>query len=179
MNFCALDLSSFCGYALDLDDVDASDNPEYGSVKFDGPIGMRAFVFEQWLERIIKDRRVTTIAIEGAVPVTRTTSLDAILWLRGTELIVRKVCAARKINLMVVNLSTWRSFFINIQPPKGLSKYARRKWLKAMTIAQCHEMGLDPQDDNAADALGLLTYCLACFDPKNGMDPNELYAEAA
>ena len=144
--------------------------------------------FENWLTHIVRARRICTIAIEGAVPVKGLTNLDVLLWLRGTELIVRKTVAANNMKLMIVGVGTWRSYFIGrAHAPKADSETGelldtpnkRRKWLKQRTIKRCRELSYDPQDDNAADALGLLEYCLACFDPKNGMDPNELYAEAA
>lgn len=188
MNLLALDLASTCGFALDADDIDTTDNPEYGSMSFDGGPGARALAFENWLTGVVKDRHICTIAIEAAVPVRGTTNLDALLWLRGSELIVRKIAAAHKLKLMIVGVGTWRSFFIGrAHAPKRAPNTGealdtpakRRKWLKQATMRECFNLGFHPRSDNESDALAILTYCLACFDPKNGMDPNELYAEAA
>lgn len=191
MNILSLDIASVTGWALDADDVDSSDNPEYGSIKFAGSLGIRAFVFERWLERIVTDRRVTTLAIEAPIPASGNTNMDTQLWLYGAFVTARKFAAARKIPTMVVSVQTWRSFYTgyarapNVDPETGevlagtRNAGKRRAWIKKKTVAKCREHGWNPEDDNAADALGLLTYCLACFDPKHGMDPAELYAEAA
>jgi len=79
--------------------------------------------------------------------------------------------------LAVVGVGTWRSFFIgHARAPKSIPKpNDRRKWLKAKVMIECFNRGLEPKDDNAADALGLMFYCLSCLDS----NLEDFYLEAA
>ncbi len=185
MNLLALDLASCTGFARQNDH---EPQPEYGSHRFKGAIGSRALAFEDWLICNVHDDRVTHIAIEAPVPVMGNTNLDVLIWLYGAHTIVRKLAAKNNMRIAIVNVGTWRSFFTgHARAPKHDPKTGelletpnnRRKWIKQATILECRSRGLDPLDDNAADAIGLLTYCRACLDPKNGIDPADLYAEAA
>lgn len=68
-----------------------------------------------------------------------------------------------------VTVNSWRSAFIgrSMAPPevgRGLKDSARdtarRKWIKEATIRECKRRGLNPPDDNAADAVGILFWFL-------------------
>lgn len=70
---------------------------------------------------------------------------------------------------IAVSVNSWRSAFLGTQwAPKevgvGLSdakrEAARRKWIKEATIRECQKRTLDPKDDNAADAIGILFWFL-------------------
>jgi hypothetical protein len=191
-NILALDIAACTGWALDADDIDASDNPQFGSVKFPGSLGFRLLALEGWLTRFMTDRKVRTLAVEMPIPAMGNTTMENQLWAYGAHAIVRKVAAHKRVPVMVVAVQTWRVFFCGYakapfkNPDTGEimagreNANKRRKWIKDKTIAACRAKGWDPQDDNAADALGLLGYCLACFDPRNDLvDPSTYYAEAA
>lgn len=184
MTILALDLALCTGWARSL----GPDASTYGSQRFSGALGTRALQFEDWLKVSIHEGCVESIAIEAPVPVRGTTNLDTLAWLLGAHVIVRKVAVEFDKRLIIVGVGTWRSFFIGFAhaPKKDpftgrplITSHIRRAYLKAATIKECKKRGFDPHDDNAADALGILTYCRACLDPANGMDPKELYAEAA
>lgn len=62
----------------------------------------------------------------------------------------------------LVGVSTWRSEFLkhdgfqkSSHPPKGTKGKAWTEWVKSKTIEQCNNIGEFPQDDNAADAIGI------------------------
>lgn len=63
---------------------------------------------------------------------------------------------------ILVNVSTWRAPFLkhngfqkSSHPPKGTKGKAWTEWVKSKTIEQCNRMGMHPEDDNAADAIGI------------------------
>lgn len=180
----ALDLGSRCGWARE----NGPGSTAYGSERFTGALGTKALAFEEWLRIAIFNGGVGTIAIEAPVPVRGKTNLDTLAWLLGAHVIVRKSAVKYDRRLIIVGVGTWRSYFIGcahapkVDPVTGQllkTAHTRRMWLKNQTIKECKARGHAPRDDNSADALGLLYYCRACLDPKNGMNPAHLYAEAA
>lgn len=54
-----------------------------------------------------------------------------------------------------VNITSWRRHFIG-KMPRG----TKSKELKQYTLERCRQLGWSPQNDNEADALGLLDYAL-------------------
>jgi len=63
---------------------------------------------------------------------------------------------------IAVGVNSWRSAFIgrSMAPKEVRGESERRKWIKAATIAECRRRGLEPKDDNQADALGILFWYL-------------------
>jgi hypothetical protein len=151
--------------------------PDHGAEKFVGPLGARAYSFEHWLQDNLHAFPIQSIAIEAPVPVRGKTSLDTLAWLLGAHVIVRKLAHDYDLDLAIIGVGTWRSFFIgHANAPRIIPQKERRKWLKSNVIAECQNRGIEPKDDNAADALGLLFYCLSCADNKI---LDDLFLEAA
>lgn len=186
MHLLALDIASTTGFARHGPTML---RPDCGSEKFSGPLGRRAHEFETWLEDNLALFRggdyaavgpITALAIEAPISTSGLTNLDTQMWLLGAHVIARKLAHQHQLKLAIVGVGTWRSFFIGrASAPKELEKNERRKWLKRAVIEECAKRGNNPKDDNAADALGLLEYCRACLDPRSGMSPDDLFAEAA
>ena len=74
----------------------------------------------------------------------------------GIAMHAESFCEAKVIGCQSVNMSTWRRHFIGSMP-RGL----KRATLKDYVIKRCQELGLNPADDNQADALGILDHALS------------------
>jgi hypothetical protein len=63
---------------------------------------------------------------------------------------------------IAVPVNSWRAAFIGRQwaPKEVEGEKERRKWIKDATIQECKRRGLNPPDDNAADATGILFWYL-------------------
>lgn len=64
-------------------------------------------------------------------------------------------CDAKAVRCFSVNMATWRRMFIGSMP-RGTG----RRELKDFVIARRRELGLKPDDDNQADAIGILAHTL-------------------
>lgn len=61
-----------------------------------------------------------------------------------------------------VTTTSWRKAFIGVtKAPKEITdSKQRREWIKAKVLEECARRGLKPQNDNEADALGLMFWLL-------------------
>lgn len=163
MRVAALDVSSTTGFALWL----GEGWPQYGAQKFKAAdLGERATEFSDWLASIVTAHGITDIGVEPPVPVmTGNTNIETETWLKGAFLRVLEISHRRRLNVWRVHESSWRSHFLGVtRAPKDVGKTKRRQWLKRACIEECRARGFDPKDDNAADALGILSYVRAMSD---------------
>lgn len=73
----------------------------------------------------------------------------------------------QEIDMQMVTTTQWRPPFIGAEkPPEGLVQHQRRLWLKEKSIKACLERGWMVQNDNEADACGILTFGVSTIDMK-------------
>lgn len=66
----------------------------------------------------------------------------------------------------VISSGQWRSLFLGAEKaPKGLVGSQKRTWLKDRAIAACLERGWIVDNDNSADALGIMSFGIATISP--------------
>jgi len=141
-------------------------------------IGAFLEAFETWLNGAIGETEPSEIVFEAPILDARRTSLPTARKLYSlcglTELIARK----RKIPVSEANLAQIRSHFIGTsKAPKDIKNPAdRRKWLKAKTIARCHERGFKVTTDDEGDAVAQLDYALSVRDANHSLVTTPLFA---
>ncbi len=82
----------------------------------------------------------------------------------------------QKIDYAIVKPQLWRPPFIGSEnPPMGLAKHQRRKWLKDKSVAACHVRGWMVDGNDAADALGILTFGVTTIDPRFAVQQGPLF----
>lgn len=173
MALMALDISTRTGWAYWRDGMP---RPHFGTFVSDAPLGERATLYRRWIVQTLKDQAVSDVFVEGVVPVSGPTNLDVMLWQYGAHVITRQVCHALGIPVEPIGVGTWRSFYIGTsRAPKvdangtPLNTPSRRRtWLKRAAIAKSKSLGWMVNDDNQADALGVLFYARHIRDPRYG-----------
>jgi len=116
-------------------------------------------------------KRVRQLIKDGAQKVffekpikLRTDKLEGDLITVGIPAIILHVCYEHKVPCAWVPVDEWRSRFLGFhKPPPGIVEAkARRAWYKETAIQQCLARGWLVQDDNSAEALGILDFGLSC-----------------
>lgn len=152
------------------------DRPTWGKFSLPGwenAEGERLHQFYEWLGRKVVDLNVTHLVAESMfTPADHAQSDTAQIgrWgLIGICDMVRYVCNSKRgmnVDFSMVTSTTWRKAFLgSANPPKGLVKSQRRTWLKAKAIEACHSRGWLVENDDTADALGILAYACSAIDP--------------
>jgi hypothetical protein len=164
--FVAIDPAKKCGWALWREDMP---NPIYGTWTFEW--GSDGQLFNGLMKRLYGLHKdfggIDFICVEfnpGAMMGMRAAKLGY-GWLTAIEMFGARM--QPKIPVKVITTQQWRLDFIGRQEDRiirNARKQAKaegkdfnsRDIVKAATIARCKQLGWDPKDDNAADALGQL-----------------------
>lgn len=156
----SLDIATRTGWALWQDG-----RTQYGLAQFPVDLAEFALRFDEWLAQKIASDDVGKVYVEAPIPARGKTNQNVLLRAHGAHVIARKVCLALNVEFESVSPDRWRKFFIGTAraPRTGmggtkLSSHHRRKWLKEAALAQCKKLGWTPDNDDVADALGLLAY---------------------
>lgn len=166
INYLAIDPSTNAGWALRLSDGKIF----HGTWKLKKPTEkiLNGYLFIRYCKAITK-----TLADHGVDPsMCRIAYEDQSLNSIGSQqskhlaeawsVMLEFWCALKGAkSLHNVSPPSWRKVFIGIATaPKEIVKEDRRAWLKAKTIEICEKRGLRPEDDNAADAIGILFWLI-------------------
>lgn len=89
--------------------------------------------------------------------IPKVTSFDTVYGLMGLATAIGFAADEAGIDCIAIDQQTWRSEFgVPTQAPKKIKGATeRRAWLKQQTMDRCRHLGMDVQDDNAADATAL------------------------
>lgn len=100
------------------------------------------------------------IAVEAPVGGPKTSH-----YLVGLFACVRGCARARGVPLEHYSIASIRKHFVGknltVKDYPGLKSGQAKRAIKDTVIARCRQIGLDPEDDNCADAFALLDYALA------------------
>jgi hypothetical protein len=134
--------------------------------------GERLWTWLSWLGEKVEALQVTHLVLENTFIPPHPESLTQRIGqygLIGMASVVAHLCNTKKnmnVDFSVVEPRTWRKAFIGKEePPKGLVKHQRRAWLKEKSVAACHARGWLVENDDTADALGILAYACSAIDP--------------
>lgn len=157
-NILALDMAKQTGFALSNSTCIAT-----WAHKYDDDLGVAASQFENEISGLIRLNCCGYIYAEAPVPAAGKTTQAVLLRHLGMHVILRKVCFSTGTPLTFVRCDEWRKFFIGrARAPKEIkSSYLRRKWLKQAVKEECNRRGWFPETDDAADALGILSFALS------------------
>lgn len=185
MNILALDPARKCGWAR----CDQAGRLVSGVTNFDAPtFGNRAHHYRNWLLEKVRSCDIDILAVEQMFTSPTGSNEKTEKWLRAVNIIAHEIAAARNIAIEEAHIGSWRVHFIGMQaaPKKigeGESKSRRsrirREWIKNRVMMQCRERGWKPQDDNEADALGILDYVRSKHDRDYAANSTPLFSKGA
>lgn len=135
--------------------------------------GANAWQFFETLGQMVVDLKVNTLVMEDTfVPGDYPSSLSQQIARFGMIMIgdmVAHVCTTKRdqpVEFSVVSPAQWRKAWLgSARAPKGLVKEQSRKWLKQKSVEAAVARGWLVDNDNLADALGILAYACAAIDP--------------
>jgi hypothetical protein len=107
----------------------------------------------------------------GWVHGSNSTSVEFLTMLKGTIL---EACAATRTPVELVMPVKWRKTFLGMTKIRG----GRNAWKQA-ALDQCRRMGLNPQDDNEAEAIGIAVHARCIHDPRFAVLSTRLFERRA
>ena len=161
MQILALDLAATTGWALGT----ATDaRPQCGSVKIAREDASMAKLFSDWRiylrDFLSLNPDIKLVVCEAPVPpnfMRGETSFKAIRRLVGLCAVTEELLfTLGKYDVREARVSDVRSHFIG-------SNRHKREEAKALTMRRCRQLGWNPPDDNAGDALAVWDYQVACL----------------
>lgn len=161
MQILALDLALTTGWALGtpMDKV-----PTSGSIKIARDDASMAKLFCDWRvylrDFLLLHPDITLVVFESPLlPFMKQgkTNIDTLRRLIGLAAVTEELLySLGKYDIREARVADVRSHFI------GSNRHKRAE-AKTLTIRRCRQLGWEPQDDNAADALALWDYQVACL----------------
>lgn len=165
MNVLALDLATHLGWAIGSPGMN---RPRWGSFKLPSTgdnIGRFTLAFSVWLTGFIAEEPVDRIVMEATVLPDKT-QRATLLKLYGLAIKVEEIGEGIGIGVSEVRIQSWRKHFLGrASAPPHFKGTDRRKWVKDQAIKSCARRGWLTDDDNEADALGILDYSLCMLSP--------------
>ncbi|MGH0004099.1 hypothetical protein ACQU0X_28845 [Pseudovibrio ascidiaceicola] len=158
MNIMALDLGVKAGWAVSIEG-----QPNIAHThSFDSPNrGARLSDFLDFLERRIVTYEIELVYVEDRLPVkargqqTNQKAEDFIPMMRG---VVELAAHRHGADFEKVAARTWRKHFLGVGVAPRSVTGSGRAWFKQQAIARCKRLGLKFDDDNSAEAQGILDY---------------------
>lgn len=156
----ALDLATHLGWALGSPDMN---RPTWGSFKLPSTgenVGRFVIAFDEWLTNLVDAAPIDQIVMEASI-LPDNTQRSTLLKLYGLAIKCEELGERRGIDVSEVRMQSWRKHFIGRAiAPTSIKGADRRRWIKRACMDACRARGWDVEDDNAADALGILDYSL-------------------
>jgi len=140
----------------------------------------------EWLGEKVEALGVTNLYLEHTFnPMDHHENLTQKIAQYGTIAMadaVRYLCSAKRghpVTFELVTTQQWRPEWIGaVQPPKGLVSHQKRKWLKDRSVEAAATRGWLVESNDAADALGILSYCVGAIDPAWRVKQGPLFRRA-
>lgn len=143
--------------------------------------GERLLAFETWLLATIAQHGVTNVFYEAPVEMGSIKSAEIDSKQKALiGCIQTNTYRALKREPPQVFVASWRSRFLGTtKAPPGLTRpEQRRAELKRMALKACAMRGWLVEDDNAAEALGILDFALSTLDRKHQSSRDVLFGRA-
>lgn len=146
--------------------------------------GRHLWEFLEWLGEKMTALQVTHLFLENTFIPNHNEGLTmkiAQYGLIGMASTAAFLCGRRgqPVEFAVVTPGQWRATFLgSSEPPKGLVKGQRRTWLKDKAVRACLERGWNVEDNNVADALGILAFGCSAIDPAFATTQGPLFRRA-
>jgi hypothetical protein len=154
--------------------------PLWGVFKLDkwgNDEGERLVEFYQWMKGILSEHSITHVFYEAPFLPGHNNfhAIEPQMFLIGH---INFIAALHKLPVQQVAMQSWRSRFLGTTKAVGLKGDAARKELKRMALRACAIRGWLVENDNAAEALGVLDYGLSVLDRKHAGKADILFRRA-
>lgn len=160
MTVLALDLASQCGWALYSKGME---RPFFGSERVKRPNGTNGEALER-LRKHVADlhgmHQLTDIVFE-AQHIGGKVDPQTVYLLIGMGAFVEWFAHRVGARCFQIDIGTWRKHFLGRGTFQSRGKVSARDQAKQRALDVCAGLGWHPQDDNAADAAGVLDYYLS------------------
>lgn len=154
----ALDLATKTGFAISRPET--PDQPLHGTVNFGAQRRGGVFLnFAQWFQPLLKLEQPDLVVYEATwlnPARDRGDSTEVAMKLLGLAAWCEGLCERAHVECRMAAIADVRQHFI------GTSRISRAD-AKRAAIRMCQMQKWNPADDNAAEALGILSYTLACL----------------
>jgi Holliday junction resolvasome RuvABC endonuclease subunit len=111
-----------------------------------------------WLDGMLKAHRIHKLCFESPFVGFNVKGYGVVCKMIG---VIELVCDDHEISCVEVSPSEWRKTFIGCtRAPASIPKAQRRAWLKGQAIGACRDRGWDVENDDEADAAGILNHVL-------------------
>ncbi len=155
------------GWAVGTDEID--DVPRWGVVNLSQAGSNEGLMYELAAKQVRAMHAMGAQKIFFEKPIKmRTDSLAGDLITVGIPAVILHTCYLLKIECAWVASDTWRERFIGTKrtPPGLTESRARRQWWKDTAISTCLQRNWLVDDDNAAEALGIMDFGLCTMSRK-------------
>lgn len=155
--------------------------PVWGVEKLPKPIGREGVTFvkvSDLVSELISTHSVDQVYFEETIK--RPTDRLAVLWQQlGIVTHIQSACERAGVPSCQVLIKDWRKRFIGkTKSPPHLQGNHSQQWWKDQAIRSCLERGWLTDNDNEAEALGIMDYGLCCCDPKYTQQTDALFRRA-
>jgi len=147
--------------------------------------GARLWAWFTWLGKMATDLKITHLVLESTfIPMHNEDLTQRIAQYGqiGMADAVAHLCTTERgqvVDFSVVSPGQWRKAFLgSADAPKGLVKHQRRAWLKDKAVTECHKRGWLVENNDSADALGILAYACGAIDPAFAVQQGPLFRKA-
>ena len=155
--------------------------PVWGVEKLPKPAGREGVTFihmSDLLNKIITEHDVERVFFEQTF-LPNNDQLGIRYQQIGLMTHIQSVCERAGVRSMQANIRDWRKRFIGkTKSPPHLKGHHSRQWWKDQSVKSCFERGWVTDDDNAADALGIMDFGLCCVDPRYTQQTDALFRRA-
>lgn len=155
------------GWAVGSDEIDSV--PKWGVINLGQAGSNEGLMYELCAQRVraMRDMGVQKIFFEKPIKFPHDKIAGDMIKF-GVPAIILHTCYLLKIPCAWVEVDDWRDRFhgTNKAPPGLTQQDARRQWWKETAISTCLQRGWIVDDDNAAEALGIMDYGLCTLSRK-------------
>lgn len=146
--------------------------------------GKYGWEWYKWLDEKLITLQVTHLYLENTFnpkhdeALTNKLAQYGQILLADMAIVAIMKCREVEIDFRLVTVQQWREEFIGGKPPPGLVTQQRRKWLKDKSVEACVARGWMVENDNVADALGIMNFGCCIIDPNYAVRQGPLFRRA-
>lgn len=161
----ALDISKSTGWAIGSPDMNHPRSGVFKTYLWKGHEEDQTFQFWQWLHDRHAEYRLAEVIYEQSIIKPKAMDLDFIEIQKAYITCVWLFCKINGVKCSTCHAQSWRARFLGLTKEEKLSlreMEERERYMarKGLAIKACHERGWIVEDDNEAEACGILDFIL-------------------
>jgi Holliday junction resolvasome RuvABC endonuclease subunit len=146
------------GYAIGAANMVEPILGAYRPLKAGARHGVLMGSLRDWLDGMVKAHRIHKVCFETPFGGRNLAVFAVVNKMIG---VIELVCDDHEIGCVEVTSAEWRKSFIGCtRAPTAIPKAQRRAWLKGQAIGACRDRGWQVENDDEADAAGILNHVL-------------------